>query len=56
MARLATDTARSSAKLDPVFARALRNISFGLLAVLALVILIALASYDAYDRSFSYTG
>jgi len=56
LARLAADATRSDAKLDPHFARALRNISFWLLAVLALVILIALLSYDAYDRSFSYTG
>ncbi|MGQ0383638.1 MAG: DNA translocase FtsK [Gammaproteobacteria bacterium] len=56
MSRLAADAARSDAKLDPVFARALRNVAFWLLAVLALVLLIALSSYDAYDRSFSYTG
>ncbi|MGH8243646.1 MAG: DNA translocase FtsK 4TM domain-containing protein, partial [Steroidobacteraceae bacterium] len=44
------------AKLDPVFARALREAAFWLLAALALVLLIALSSFDANDRSFSYTG
>ncbi|HEY7739328.1 MAG TPA: DNA translocase FtsK 4TM domain-containing protein, partial [Steroidobacteraceae bacterium] len=56
MAKSAADAARPDAKLDPVFARALRETAFWLLAALALVILIALSSYDAYDRSFSYTG
>jgi S-DNA-T family DNA segregation ATPase FtsK/SpoIIIE len=46
----------SGAKLDPVFARALREAAFWLLAAFALVLLIALSSYDASDRSFSYTG
>ncbi len=43
-------------KLDPVFARALRGAAFCLLGALALVLLIALSSYDAYDRSFVFTG
>jgi S-DNA-T family DNA segregation ATPase FtsK/SpoIIIE len=43
-------------KLDPVYARALREAAFWLLAALSLVLLIALSSYDAYDRSFTYTG
>jgi DNA segregation ATPase FtsK/SpoIIIE, S-DNA-T family len=50
------DALGSAAKLDPVFARALREAAFWLLAALSLVLLIALASYDASDRSFSYTG
>ncbi len=46
----------ANVKLDPVFARALREAAFWLLAALALVLLIALSSYDAYDPSFTYTG
>jgi hypothetical protein len=34
-------------KLDPVYARALREAAFWLLAALSLVLLIALSSYDA---------
>jgi S-DNA-T family DNA segregation ATPase FtsK/SpoIIIE len=56
LAKSAADAARPDAKLDPVFARALRETAFWLLAALALVVLIALSSYDANDRSFSYTG
>jgi S-DNA-T family DNA segregation ATPase FtsK/SpoIIIE len=56
LAKSAADAARPDAKLDPLFARALRETAFWLLAALALVLLIALASYDANDRSFSYTG
>ncbi len=56
MARTASDAMGSGAKLDPVFARALREAAFWLLAAFALVLLIALSSYDASDRSFSYTG
>jgi S-DNA-T family DNA segregation ATPase FtsK/SpoIIIE len=56
LAKSAADAARPDAKLDPVFARALRETAFWLLAALALVLLIALSSYDANDRSFSYTG
>ncbi len=56
MARTAGDAVSAAAKLDPVFARALREAAFWLLAALALVLLIALSSYDASDRSFSYTG
>ena len=43
-------------KLDPVFARALREALFWLLAALALVLLIALSSFDPYDPGFTYTG
>ena len=56
MAKSAAEAIRPDAKLDPVFARALREGLFWLLAALALVLLIALASFDASDRSFSYTG
>jgi S-DNA-T family DNA segregation ATPase FtsK/SpoIIIE len=56
VAKSSAETATAGAKLDPVFARVLREGAFWLLAMLALVLLIALASYDAYDRSFSYTG
>jgi DNA segregation ATPase FtsK/SpoIIIE, S-DNA-T family len=44
------------AKLDPVFAGALREALFWLAATLALVLFIALASFDPADRSFAYTG
>ena len=47
---------RPDAKLDPVFARALREALFWLLAALALVLFIALSSFDPADRSFAYTG
>ncbi len=43
-------------KLDPVYARALREAAFWLLAALSLVLLIALTSYDSHDPSFTYTG
>ena len=56
MAKSAAEAIGANAKLDPVFARALREALFWLLAGLALVLLIALASFDASDRSFSYTG
>ncbi len=56
MAKTTADASNGEAKLDPVFARALREAAFWLLAALALVLMIALSSYDANDRSFSYTG
>jgi S-DNA-T family DNA segregation ATPase FtsK/SpoIIIE len=56
VAKSAAEAFGANAKLDPVFARALREALFWLLAALALVLLIALASFDASDRSFSYTG
>ena len=43
-------------KLDPVFARALRQALFFLLAAFSLVLLIALSSYDRSDPSYSFTG
>jgi S-DNA-T family DNA segregation ATPase FtsK/SpoIIIE len=56
VAKSAADAPPSDAKLDPIFARALREAAFWLLTAIALVLMIALTSYDAYDRSFSYTG
>ena len=56
MAKSAAEAIGPDGKLDPVFARALREGLFWLLAALALVLFIALASFDASDRSFAYTG
>jgi S-DNA-T family DNA segregation ATPase FtsK/SpoIIIE len=56
VAKSAADAIGPDAKLDPVFARALREALFWLLAAVALVLFIALASFDPADRSFSYTG
>ncbi|HEU4515853.1 MAG TPA: DNA translocase FtsK 4TM domain-containing protein [Steroidobacteraceae bacterium] len=56
MAKTAAEAIGPDAKLDPVFARALREALFWLLAAVALVLFIALASFDPADRSFSYTG
>ena len=56
MAKSAAEAIGPDAKLDPVFARALREALFWLLAAVALVLFIALASFDPADRSFSYTG
>jgi DNA segregation ATPase FtsK/SpoIIIE, S-DNA-T family len=56
VAKSAAEAIGAHGKLDPVFARALREALFWLLAALALVLFIALASFDAADRSFAYTG
>jgi DNA segregation ATPase FtsK/SpoIIIE, S-DNA-T family len=56
VAKTAAEAMRPDAKLDPVFARALREALFWLAAALALVLFIALASFDPGDRSFAYTG
>jgi S-DNA-T family DNA segregation ATPase FtsK/SpoIIIE len=56
VAKTAAEAIGTDAKLDPVFARALREAIFWLLAALALVLFIALASFDPLDPSFSYTG
>ncbi|HKX59850.1 MAG TPA: DNA translocase FtsK 4TM domain-containing protein, partial [Steroidobacteraceae bacterium] len=56
MAKSAAEAIGTDAKLDPVFARALREALFWLLAAVAIVLFIALASFDPADRSFSYTG
>ena len=56
MAKTAADAPALEPKLDPRFAHALREAAFWLLAAFALVLLIALTSYDADDHGFSYTG
>jgi S-DNA-T family DNA segregation ATPase FtsK/SpoIIIE len=56
VAKSAAEAIGTDAKLDPVFARALREALFWLLAAVAIVLFIALASFDPADRSFSYTG
>ena len=56
MAKSAAEAIGPDAKLDPVFARALLEALFWLLAAVALVLFISLASFDPADRSFSYTG
>jgi S-DNA-T family DNA segregation ATPase FtsK/SpoIIIE len=43
-------------KLEPVMVRGLREAAFWVLAAVALVLLLALASFDPSDASFSYTG
>jgi S-DNA-T family DNA segregation ATPase FtsK/SpoIIIE len=43
-------------KLEPAMARGVREAAFWLLAAVALVLLLALASFDPSDPSFSYTG
>jgi DNA segregation ATPase FtsK/SpoIIIE, S-DNA-T family len=56
VAKSAAEAIGRDDKLDPVFARALREALFWLLAALALVLFIALASFDPSDRSATYTG
>ncbi len=56
MAKPENANAATDAKLDPVFARALREAAFWVIAGIALVLFIALISYDPSDRSFSYSG
>jgi hypothetical protein len=56
VAKTAAEAIGPDAKLDPVFARALREAIFWLLAALALVLFISLASFDPGDRSPIYTG
>jgi S-DNA-T family DNA segregation ATPase FtsK/SpoIIIE len=43
-------------KLEPAMVRGLREAAFWVLAAAALVLLLALASFDPSDASFSYTG
>jgi len=43
-------------KLEPVMVRGLREAAFWVLAAAGLVLLLALASFDPSDASFSYTG
>ncbi len=47
---------KTEVKLAPAAARGLREAAFWVLAACALVLLLALASFDPSDRSFSYTG
>ncbi len=42
--------------LEPSVARGVREAAFWVLAAAALVLLLALSSFDPFDRSFSYTG
>ncbi|MBM5812701.1 MAG: DUF87 domain-containing protein [Gammaproteobacteria bacterium] len=56
MSKPSNGTADTNKGLDPVFARALREAAFWILGALAAVLVIALASFDAQDPSFSYTG
>jgi S-DNA-T family DNA segregation ATPase FtsK/SpoIIIE len=42
--------------LEPAIVRGLREAAFWILAAIALVLLLALVSFDPSDRSFSYTG
>ena len=53
MAKSAAEAISQGAKLDPVFARALREALFWLLAALALVLFIALASFDPAAATLS---
>jgi DNA segregation ATPase FtsK/SpoIIIE, S-DNA-T family len=46
----------STAGLEAVVVRGLREGAFWLLAMVAIVLLLALASFDPADRSFTYTG
>ncbi|MCC7199767.1 MAG: DNA translocase FtsK 4TM domain-containing protein, partial [Gammaproteobacteria bacterium] len=52
----AADAKREGSKLDGMIVRGLREGAFWLLATLALILMIALVTYDMSDRSFSYTG
>ncbi|MFO1375681.1 MAG: DNA translocase FtsK 4TM domain-containing protein [Steroidobacteraceae bacterium] len=49
-------SAEPAGKLEAVVVRGLREGAFWLLAMLALVLLLALVSYDPADSGFSYTG
>ncbi len=56
MAGVARTRELEEGKLEPAMVRGLREAAFWLLAAIALVLLLALASFDPSDRSFSYTG
>ncbi len=56
MPRAATDARDESRPLEPAVVRGLREGAFWVLAAVALVLALALASFDPSDRSFSYTG
>jgi len=56
VAQAASSRQTEEIKLEPAMVRGLREAAFWLLAAVALVLLLALASFDPSDRSFSYTG
>ena len=56
MARAASTSQDDQTPLEPAMVRGLREAAFWILAALALLLLLALASFDPSDRSFSYTG
>jgi S-DNA-T family DNA segregation ATPase FtsK/SpoIIIE len=56
LSRAAADPQDESRPLEPAVVRGLREAAFWLLAAVALVLALALASFDPSDRSFSYTG
>ncbi|MFZ8887050.1 MAG: DNA translocase FtsK [Steroidobacteraceae bacterium] len=56
MARAEAQTNQEHAALDPKTLRGLREAAAVVVGALALVLLLALASYDPADPSFSYTG
>jgi DNA segregation ATPase FtsK/SpoIIIE, S-DNA-T family len=56
VARAASTPQDDQTPLEPAMLRGLREAAFWILAALALLLLLALASFDPSDRSFSYTG
>ena len=56
MATAARGQESEEVKLEPAMVRGLREAAFWVLAAAALVLLLALASFDPSDASFSYTG
>jgi DNA segregation ATPase FtsK/SpoIIIE, S-DNA-T family len=56
VARAASTSQDDQTPLEPAMVRGLREAAFWILAALALLLLLALASFDPSDRSFSYTG
>jgi S-DNA-T family DNA segregation ATPase FtsK/SpoIIIE len=56
MAQAASGRPAEGAKLEPAMVRGLREAAFWVLAAAALVLLLALSSFDPSDPSFSYTG
>ncbi len=56
MSRAAAESDAVSRPLEPAVVRGLREGAFWLLSASALVLLLALVSFDPSDRGFSYTG
>jgi len=56
LARAASTPQDDQTPLEPAMVRGLREAAFWVLAAIALLLLLALASFDPSDRSFSYTG